>query len=360
MADAPPQFSNSAPPLAQPVLSDNGAFTLAWYKYLQSRNSGSVTPAQLAAVEATANEAETNAQTAITDAESATALAQQAIDEAGGLTLPDLLAIAGLDGTEGGTVTSVSLSAPLGGGTVTTSGTLGTASFTAHGVLVGEGSGAIVATAAGAANTFLAGVAGADPAFRDVNLASADVAGTLPVANGGTGEATLSAHGVVIGNGTSGVNVTGAGTAGQALTSNGASADPTFQTPSSLPAAATIATSEATSSATYADLTTPGPAVTKTTGTSVLVQVYSVSQRPVGTGNTAFMSVAVSGASTVAASDANAAQAACVSAASGFTLAMAVVLTGLTAGSNTFTAKYRVDGGTFDFYNRTIVVTNLN
>ena len=49
------------------------------------------------------------------------------------------------------------------------------------------------------------------------------------VARGGTGQATLTAHGVVIGNGTSGVNVTAAGSAGQVLTSNGASADPTWQ-----------------------------------------------------------------------------------------------------------------------------------
>src|ERR1019366_427101 len=55
------------------------------------------------------------------------------------------------------------------------------------------------------------------------------VTGILPVANGGTGQNTLAAHGVIIGEGTSGVNVTSAGTAGQVLTSNGASADPTFQ-----------------------------------------------------------------------------------------------------------------------------------
>lgn len=53
----------------------------------------------------------------------------------------------------------------------------------------------------------------------------------LSVANGGTGVATLAAHGVVIGAGTSAVAVTGTGAAGQVLTSNGAAADPTFQTP---------------------------------------------------------------------------------------------------------------------------------
>ena len=53
--------------------------------------------------------------------------------------------------------------------------------------------------------------------------------GTLAVARGGIGVGTLAAHGVLIGNGTGAVQVTSAGTAGQVLTSNGASADPTFQ-----------------------------------------------------------------------------------------------------------------------------------
>lgn len=70
------------------------------------------------------------------------------------------------------------------------------------------------------------------------------------VAGGGTGVSTLAAHGVVIGEGTSAVAVTGAGTAGQVLTSNGASADPTFQAPSS---AAVVQTT--TSTGTQNDLT---------------------------------------------------------------------------------------------------------
>lgn len=52
----------------------------------------------------------------------------------------------------------------------------------------------------------------------------------LPVPQGGTGQTTLTSHGVLIGNGTSAINATSAGTSGQVLTSNGASADPTFQT----------------------------------------------------------------------------------------------------------------------------------
>jgi len=53
--------------------------------------------------------------------------------------------------------------------------------------------------------------------------------GVVGVANGGTGQSTLGANGVLIGEGTNPVDVTGAGTSGQALISNGAGNDPTFQ-----------------------------------------------------------------------------------------------------------------------------------
>ena len=54
----------------------------------------------------------------------------------------------------------------------------------------------------------------------------------LTVANGGTGASALTNHGVVLGQAAAAVAVTAAGTSGQVLTSNGASADPTFQTSS--------------------------------------------------------------------------------------------------------------------------------
>jgi len=50
---------------------------------------------------------------------------------------------------------------------------------------------------------------------------------TVPA--GGTGLTALTAHDVVIGNGTSPVNLAGPGTAGQCFLSNGAGADPTYQ-----------------------------------------------------------------------------------------------------------------------------------
>lgn len=48
-----------------------------------------------------------------------------------------------------------------------------------------------------------------------------DVTGTLPVANGGTGAATLTANNVILGNGTSAVQAVAPGTSGNVLTSNG-------------------------------------------------------------------------------------------------------------------------------------------
>jgi len=50
---------------------------------------------------------------------------------------------------------------------------------------------------------------------------TADVSGTLPVANGGTGASTLTANNVILGNGTSAVQFVAPGTSGNVLTSNG-------------------------------------------------------------------------------------------------------------------------------------------
>jgi hypothetical protein len=75
----------------------------------------------------------------------------------------------------------------------------------------------------------------------DAVIASEDaVVATVP--HGGTGVATLAAHGVLVGNAAAAVNVTGAGSAGQVLTSNGASADPTFQANAALPGVSTVTT----------------------------------------------------------------------------------------------------------------------
>lgn len=67
-------------------------------------------------------------------------------------------------------------------------------------------------------------------ALSSINIDGGSVTGItdLAVADGGTGASTLTANGVLFGNGTSAIGVTAVGTSGQVLTSNGSSA-PTFQ-----------------------------------------------------------------------------------------------------------------------------------
>jgi hypothetical protein len=70
---------------------------------------------------------------------------------------------------------------------------------------------------------------------------------TVTVPKGGTGDTTLTAHGVLVGEGTSAVAVTAAGTAGQLLIGQGATSDPVF---TSMSADATIAATGALTLAT--------------------------------------------------------------------------------------------------------------
>jgi hypothetical protein len=120
-------------------------------------------------------------------------------------------------------------------------------------------------------------------------------------------------------------------------------------------ASATVATEQITSSTSYTDLTTAGPAVTITTGTKALVIVTSAMEK--GTDKTeGYASYAVSGATTIAASDTVAVGA---SSEKYFRLSAVSRLTTLTAGSNTFTMKYRSASGNGYFKNREIIVIDL-
>lgn len=60
-------------------------------------------------------------------------------------------------------------------------------------------------------------------------IGNAALSETITVAKGGTGATSLTDGGVLVGNGTSAVQVTAVGSSGQILTSNGAGSDPTFQ-----------------------------------------------------------------------------------------------------------------------------------
>ena len=130
---------------------------------------------------------------------------------------------------------------------------------------------------------------------------------------------------------------------------------------SSIPAnaTATVATANDVTSNTYTDPATSGPEVTLTTGTKALV-IVTCNQKSVNAGKRSFMGYAVSGATTIAATDTTALikmqdiinlgqeRASCAS-----------VVT-LTAGSNTFTAKFKTsDSDISTFTERSIFVMNL-
>lgn len=114
----------------------------------------------------------------------------------------------------------------VGAGSIVTAGagstlTVQLQNLTNHNVLVGAGTTTItkVAPSATSGVPFISQGAASDPVF-----------GTAVVAGGGTGATTLTNHGVLIGQGTSAVVATAAGTAGQVLQSGGAAGDPAYST----------------------------------------------------------------------------------------------------------------------------------
>ena len=124
-----------------------------------------------------------------------------------------------------------------------------------------------------------------------------------------------------------------------------------------IPTAAEVLTSQGTTSATFADLATAGPAVTVTTGTQALVGV-SCRVTSASVGVRATMGFVVSSATTIAAAEKSAYQSE-ITAANDFFAGTYVGVVTLTAGSNVFTAKYQNSGGTGDtatFANRKIWV----
>lgn len=109
--------------------------------------------------------------------------------------------------------------APVFGTVVVAGGGSGLATLTAHALYVGNGTSAPTALAVGTTGQALVATTGADPAF-----------GTLPVAGGGTGLTTLTAHALYVGNGTSTPIALAVGTTGQVLTGN-TGADPAWAAP---------------------------------------------------------------------------------------------------------------------------------
>lgn len=115
---------------------------------------------------------------------------------------------------------------------------------------------------------------------------------------------------------------------------------------------AVVATAETTASTSYTNLATPGPSVTVDVGASGVLMVFWSCQQA----DVSLMSVELSGANTVAASDDWA------SYWSGVTdgqHSMFHLFSGLTPGSTTVTAKYRVTSGTRSYRRRNLTVLVL-
>jgi hypothetical protein len=120
----------------------------------------------------------------------------------------------------------------------------------------------------------------------------------------------------------------------------------------------TVAAAETTTSTTFTNLTTVGPVVTVTTGTNAVAIISSQVSGSV-TGAFVAAGVAVSGATTIAATDADAIMWQ-PSGSSGLRVSVVAHFAGtLTAGSNTFTMQYRASAGTGTFTNRRCTVFAL-
>lgn len=125
---------------------------------------------------------------------------------------------------------------------------------------------------------------------------------------------------------------------------------------------AAVATLQSTATTTYTDLGTVGPAVTITSLTTVVVSL-SAQMGNASQFNNSTMGFAVSGATTLAASDSN-----CILhkepdtdvGTTGGSVSGTLFLPGLTGGSNTLTSKYHAGNGTANFQNRYLTAMALD
>jgi len=119
--------------------------------------------------------------------------------------------------------------------------------------------------------------------------------------------------------------------------------------------------SETTTSTSFTDLATFGPSVTLTTGTKALVTITSYLHN--GTNSTLnYIGFEVSGATSISPDSTRSLFLSNTSTGNGrpeLRYSYSYILTGLTAGSNTFTLKYRCSSGTLSAQNRIISVVNM-
>jgi len=112
--------------------------------------------------------------------------------------------------------TVTSLASPI---TAAQGGT-GLATLTSNNVVLGNGTGNVLLVAPGTSGNALVSN-GTTWSSSAVSANVSTVTGVLPVSNGGTGASSLTANNVLLGNGTSAVQIVAPGTSGNVLTSNG-------------------------------------------------------------------------------------------------------------------------------------------
>jgi hypothetical protein len=167
-----------------------------------------------------------------------------------------------------GTLSSITFNSPLTGGTLTSSGTVGlgtvgvvnggtgSASLTAHGVVIGEGTGAVAVAGTGTTNqVFASNGAAADPAMKDLTTVLDSV--------------LCSSRGAIAYRGVSSWVCLTPATNGQVLTTGGPGADPSYTT---VTGTGTVTSITAGSGLT----TTPGSTGGSITSSGTLYTTYTV------------------------------------------------------------------------------------
>ena len=117
-------------------------------------------------------------------------------------------------------------------------------------------------------------------------------------------------------------------------------------------------TASTTSTSFVTTLTGDGTAISVTlvTGTTVRLDMFLIGSN--SSAATQFVTYSVSGATTVSAALTDGAWAR-IGSATDFSLSRGRVITGLTAGTNTFTLNYRTDAGTFTINSRSLIVVGI-
>jgi hypothetical protein len=166
---------------------------------------------------------------------------------------------------------------------------------------------------------------------------------------------------LVVGNGVNTAGIVAVGSNNQVLTADSATATGVkWAAVSASPASVVnfVATEQSTSSSTYVDLSTV-QSVTITTGTKALVNISALI-RSNNANNRGVVSFAISGATTRAVSNENSIYYYFDNSDISIRMTAVTLVTGLTAGSNTFTMKFQSNGNfTSNFKDREISVIDM-